>query len=905
MTTKIISGTYSAGYHLSTTFNAVTITAAGSVGGTGLVTSAFASVVNFGRLEASGGANGVTLGAAGGNLAQASSGYIRGGAASVASGAGAAGHAGGAGAYLMANGSITDSLGDIVGGAGGAGVAGTTTGGAGGLGGTAADFHAGGYVRNQGVMRGGGGGIGGIGAPVDHNNNISGVGGAGGVGVGMTATGTVVNYSARIYGGAGGQGGYGRYFGANGGDGGDGINLASGGYVDVYQGLVQGGAGGVAGASTSFGYDGFGGAGGAGIALGAAGTVVNDSAVAGGIGGAGGVAGGGEREGGLGGYGGAGVILTSGGELVNQGTVRGGAGGTGGVGSGGEGGGGVGGAGAAVANGGTLLNYGTLVGGVGGSGIFYGKSGAGVVFYGSGAITNGSSTDTHAFIGDGSAAAYYGSNGVIAGPAGHVTVTNFGTIAGDTKGAFAVYLQNSADTLVVESGCAFVGNVNGGYGELVLAPGIGMASIGVQLSGAMEIGVSGSIAPTTFYSFSTLEIAAGASFTLAAGASVAFGNLGADTMIDDGSATIAATLSVEGTIDVAGKLAGAKNASLNIDGGTANFTKGASLSISTVDVSGAAQVNVQTNLAFAHVWDQTGGTLSVETGKTLAFKGFGSTFSGLLNGSGGAGTIAFAPTAPGTDTLNGVTISELTVAVSDASLVVGSAGATIASTGTVSFYGASADSFGGANTLTNAGLIETANSAGTTVIDAIINTGVLSADGGNLTLDDAVSGAGSATITAATLDFESSFTGNVTFAGGTGELVLAQSRGYTGSIAGFSTTGATTLDLRDIGFVSSAEATFKGTKTGGTLTVTDGTHTAKITLVGDYKASTFTASGDGHGGVLVTDPPGGGGARLPPNGFIAAMAGFGANSHAGAAWLAMTGARDGAAMLLTPRVATA
>jgi len=73
-------------------------------------------------------------------------------------------------------------------------------------------------------------------------------------------------------------------------------------------------------------------------------------------------------------------------------------------------------------------------------------------------------------------------------------------------------------------------------------------------------------------------------------------------------------------------------------------------------------------------------------------------------------------------------------------------------------------------------------------------------------------------------------------------------------VVGFSTTGGTALDLGDIGFVSSTEATFAGTASGGVLTVTDGTHTAHIVLAGDYRASTFTASSDGHGGTIVVDP---------------------------------------------------
>jgi hypothetical protein len=136
-----------------------------------------------------------------------------------------------------------------------------------------------------------------------------------------------------------------------------------------------------------------------------------------------------------------------------------------------------------------------------------------------------------------------------------------------------------------------------------------------------------------------------------------------------------------------------------------------------------------------------------------------------------------------------------------------------------------------------------------------------------------VTSAGSAVISAGTLTFGSSFSEAVAFTGTSGELVLAQSQGYVAQISGFSLTGGTSLDLKDIGFVSAGEATFSGTATSGVLTVTDGVHTAHITLIGDYLTSTFTASSDGHGGVIVVDP------RRPastasPHAFIAAMAGL-------------------------------
>ncbi len=92
---------------------------------------------------------------------------------------------------------------------------------------------------------------------------------------------------------------------------------------------------------------------------------------------------------------------------------------------------------------------------------------------------------------------------------------------------------------------------------------------------------------------------------------------------------------------------------------------------------------------------------------------------------------------------------------------------------------------------------------------------------------------------------------------------------------GFSKTGATTLDLGDIAFGGATAASFSGTMSSGVLTVTDGTHTAKIRLSGDYLGLTFAVSSDGHGGTSVVDSstPG---SDTRVDAFVAAMAGFGA-----------------------------
>ena len=143
------------------------------------------------------------------------------------------------------------------------------------------------------------------------------------------------------------------------------------------------------------------------------------------------------------------------------------------------------------------------------------------------------------------------------------------------------------------------------------------------------------------------------------------------------------------------------------------------------------------------------------------------------------------------------------------------------------------------------------------------------------------------------------------FTGTTGVLHLAQSKTYTANITGFSKSGATSLDLGDIGFVGSTEATFSGTTSSGVLTVTDGTNTAHINLKGNYTTSTFVASSDGHGGTIVVDSTAKDAAIAPSSAkFIEAMAGLGASGVVGALHTAPTW-QSGGSTLANPHVVTA
>jgi hypothetical protein len=466
------------------------------------------------------------------------------------------------------------------------------------------------------------------------------------------------------------------------------------------------------------------------------------------------------------------------------------------------------------------------------------NAGAPVTLSAGGKVTNGSASNITALI----------AGGVYASAAS-ATITNFATLSG--SGGAAVTLGNSTDLLNAEAGSTFLGAVDALAG------------------GAVDV-VSG---PADF-----------------AGGVVARGK-------------------VEG-----GGL-------LLLSGGTSAFGAGASLSVATIDVTGAGtQVNVTTSLSDAKLWIQSAGTLSAGAGGLMHFTGSGDMFAGTL---AGVGTVDFVS---GSDTLNGTTLTVANVIIaaatvtlagmidnasnvssSTANLIVAAGGASLTGVGTLTLSNSAANRIYGATssaTLTNvdnrivgagqlgagdmtlineaAGLIN-GNDSNALIIDTgsntIVNDGFIEATGaGGVTIKSAVAGTGSVQVTAGTLSFASTFSQNVAF-GAAGVLELADSETYTGSISGFSKTGHTSLDLLDIGFVSSSEATYSGTKTGGVLTVTDGTHTAKISLVGNYLTSNFIASSDGHGGTDVIDPksnPGVGAVQMgAAHGFITAMAGLG------------------------------
>ena len=93
---------------------------------------------------------------------------------------------------------------------------------------------------------------------------------------------------------------------------------------------------------------------------------------------------------------------------------------------------------------------------------------------------------------------------------------------------------------------------------------------------------------------------------------------------------------------------------------------------------------------------------------------------------------------------------------------------------------------------------------------------------------------------------------NIAFqSGDAGVLVLDQPSTFTGTVSGFGAQNG--IDLPSIAFGPQTTLGYlpNSNQTGGTLSVTDGSHGANIALLGNYIASSFATAGDGHGGTMV------------------------------------------------------
>ncbi len=152
----------------------------------------------------------------------------------------------------------------------------------------------------------------------------------------------------------------------------------------------------------------------------------------------------------------------------------------------------------------------------------------------------------------------------------------------------------------------------------------------------------------------------------------------------------------------------------------------------------------------------------------------------------------------------------------------------------------------GANIVSNTGTLEANGAGGLDIHSGVVNDGVLWANGSSVHLEGNVSGSGTVLMSGhAGLEIGGSFSEAISLSkDAQATITIDHAAAFTGTIAG--------LDGNDVlrfGDISAATASFSyaenAAKTGGLLTVTDGTQTATIGLAGDYSASDFVLGHDG------------------------------------------------------------
>ncbi|MBZ9711559.1 adhesin, partial [Mesorhizobium sp. ESP7-2] len=163
----------------------------------------------------------------------------------------------------------------------------------------------------------------------------------------------------------------------------------------------------------------------------------------------------------------------------------------------------------------------------------------------------------------------------------------------------------------------------------------------------------------------------------------------------------------------------------------------------------------------------------------------------------------------------------------------------------------------GANTTVNSGTLEATGSGGLTITGTLANSGLIWANGGNITINGQVTGEGDAIVgNLSKLEFGTASSAGVTFAqNAAGTLELDDSFDFSGRIGGI--TNDDKLDLNDILFGTGTTVAYQASQdgSGGTLIVSDGAHNATLHLLGTYDANGFKLADDGEGHTVVTYNP--------------------------------------------------
>ncbi|WP_439409100.1 VCBS domain-containing protein [Bradyrhizobium sp. DASA03076] len=160
----------------------------------------------------------------------------------------------------------------------------------------------------------------------------------------------------------------------------------------------------------------------------------------------------------------------------------------------------------------------------------------------------------------------------------------------------------------------------------------------------------------------------------------------------------------------------------------------------------------------------------------------------------------------------------------------------------------------GSNIIANSGTIAASGSGGLVIDSNVDNSGLLWAHGASITLNGIVSGSGTALMDGvATIEFGAASSAHVAFdAAATGTIVLHDSFDFSGVVSGFNK--GDHLDLLDVSFGDGTTTSYVANQagTGGILSVTDGIHTANISLLGQYDPASFQTEADKNMGTLIS-----------------------------------------------------